>query len=122
MEIATEIINNLNKKFNLNLGIEDAAQMAKEGMKILAHEFERRTRMKGNSTRQIDRAIQTLFNGEIVVAKDHWRDGTHIDANKDLFDRILKRLRAEHNLERLIDQNWIRIDRDELEIELLIVS
>ena len=73
-------------------------------------------RMVGNSTRQVDLAIQLLFKGYIVKVLDHWENGEHRDANKDLFDRVLKRLHSEHG--RIFYSRNIGVDRNELTIEL----
>lgn len=76
-------------------------------------------RRSGNSTRQIDMAINLLFKGSKLEVKDHWEYGSHRKANEDLFRRILKRLQFEHNLDLLIKENKIKIDKYKLTIELL---
>jgi len=76
-------------------------------------------RRSGNTIRQIDAAIQLLYNGYIVEVKDHWENGKNKRANIGLFLSILKRLECEHNLNGLIEENKIRIDRNKCEIELL---
>ena len=53
-------------------------------------------RRVGHTTRQVDYAIQLLFQGEVVKVLDHWKGGTIKEANKYLFDRILNRLNLEH--------------------------
>jgi len=73
-------------------------------------------RMCGNTTRQVDSVIQSLFKGYIVEVKDHY---TGRDSSKSLFKAILRRLSFEHKLEYLIEKELIRIDRNKLEIELL---
>lgn len=71
-------------------------------------------RMTGNSTRQIDLAIQLLFQGKIVKVEDHAAYGRkHI--NDLLFDRILDRLYHEH--QHIFDK--IKYDRKKHEIELV---
>lgn len=70
-------------------------------------------RGKGNTTRQIDKAIQILYDGCIVEVRDHWEHGRHRRANENLFTRILDRLNSEHR------SPGIKIDRKKLEIELL---
>ena len=73
----------------------------------------------GNTTRQIDYAIQKLFEGRRVVARDHdqypesWRM-----TNLDLFHRILKRLSFEHGLDGMVELKYININRRDLSIEL----
>jgi len=76
-------------------------------------------RCSGNSTRQIDIAINLLFKGYKVEVKDHWERGTHRKANQDLFRRILNRLQFEHRLDSLIKEKKIKIDKDKLTVELL---
>lgn len=53
-------------------------------------------RIIGNSTRQVDEAIQSLFNGFIVVCEDHHQEGRNRNANKNLFGRIIRRIASEH--------------------------
>jgi len=69
----------------------------------------------GNSTRQIDNAIQLLFKGYIVKVEDHYELGNHRKANINLFNRIYDRLHLEHSNSNLIDK--IRFNRDKLTIE-----
>jgi len=76
-------------------------------------------RMEGNSTRQIDAAINHLFKGYKVEIKDHWENGTHRKANENLFHRVLKRLQFEHRLDTLIKEKKIKIDKAKFTIELL---
>lgn len=73
----------------------------------------------GNTTRQIDKSIQLLFEGYVIKVIDHWENGRHDKANRHLFDGILRRLQSEHNLQRLMNEDSIRIDRGKSEIELL---
>lgn len=74
-----------------------------------------RIRQDGNSTRQIDNAVQLLFKGETVHVLDHWNQGLHNEANKNLFDRILDRLTGELRLD--FKKN-ILIDKNRLIIKL----
>ena len=76
-------------------------------------------RCSGNSTRQIDIAINLLFKGYIVEIKDHWEYGGHKKANENLFQRVLHRLQFEHRLDALIKEKKIKIDKNKLTIELL---
>ncbi len=46
----------------------------------------------GNTTRQIDWAIQQLYNGRVVHLKDHHLGGTHREANFNMLKVIEKRL------------------------------
>jgi len=76
-------------------------------------------RRSGNTTRQIDHAIQIIFSGKICFVRDHYDTR---QACEYQFNRILKRLSLEHNLESLISKKYIRIDKNRLEIELLVDS
>jgi hypothetical protein len=71
-------------------------------------------RASGNSTRQIDLAIQLLFQGKIVKVEDHAAYGRRM-VNDLLFDRILDRLYHEHGHM----FNNIKYDRKKHEIELV---
>ena len=46
----------------------------------------------GNTTRQIDWAIQQLYNGKVVQLKDHHLGGTHLEANDNMWKEVMKRL------------------------------
>jgi len=76
-------------------------------------------RRSGNSTKQIDLAIDLLYKGYKVEIRDHWECGHHREANKNLFYRALKRLDSEHNLRHLIEGGKIKIDKNKLTIEFL---
>lgn len=56
------------------------------------------TRRAGNTTRQIDYAIQELFKGNIVICLDHYQVGEHRPMNEYLMRRILSRLEFEHGM------------------------
>lgn len=71
-------------------------------------------RRSGNSTRQIDYAIQLLFSGKIVKVVDHASEGRR-RVNQMLFNRIRDRLHFEHK--GAIE--WIKFDTKNLEIYLL---
>lgn len=77
------------------------------------------SRMAGNTTRQVDKAIDLLFKGYIVEVRDHWEGGTFQRANKELFDRVMRRLYTEHNGKWLQENGKLRIDKQLLIIELL---
>lgn len=81
--------------------------------------FDNSKRMIGNSTRQIDSAIEHLFNGWIVMVRDHVDNGKCERCNRDLFNRIIMRLKYEHNLDSLIRSKKININTHDLELELL---
>lgn len=53
-------------------------------------------RMCGNTTRQVDAAIQTIFAGKLYVARDHYQHGNNRRANERLFHKIMDRLKFEH--------------------------
>jgi len=53
-------------------------------------------RADGNTTRQIDVAIQLLFQGYIVRVEDHYKNGTDKKANCLLFVKIRDRFDCEH--------------------------
>lgn len=54
-------------------------------------------RRTGNSTRILDELVQALFDKGEVTVIDHYEDGTHENANKNLFSRFLKRIALEHS-------------------------
>lgn len=70
----------------------------------------------GNTTRQIDFAIDNLYKGNAVKVEDH---SELTSANKLLFDKIIKRLYFEHNLSYLEKTNKIKINKNKLTIEFL---
>jgi hypothetical protein len=74
---------------------------------------------QGNTTRQIDKAIELLYEGHIVVCEDHYKDGQSRQANINLFKKVLHRLECEHNLEYLMEKKKIKINLNELTIELV---
>ena len=61
-------------------------------------------RRSGNTTRQIDAAIQALFDGHTVELNDHFKSGGCRESNKALLRRTLGRLWHEH---RIVDANII---------------
>jgi len=73
----------------------------------------------GNTTRQTDKAIQLLFEQYIVKIRDHYKNGSDHIENKLLFDKVIHRLYSEHNLDMLIMNDLIEIDRQNLTISLL---
>ena len=72
-------------------------------------------RQDGNSTRQVNLAVQMLFKGETVQVLDHWEHGRHKEANEHLFNMILDRLTCEHGLRTKDD---MEVDRNKLIIKL----
>ncbi|MCK5017022.1 MAG: hypothetical protein KAS32_08115 [Candidatus Peribacteraceae bacterium] len=73
-------------------------------------------RRDGNTTRQIDIAIQKIFLGQIFVAEDHFEEGNNRRANEDFFIKVINRLKNEHY--GLFKLNNLKIDKDKLEISL----
>lgn len=52
-------------------------------------------RCDGNTTRQVNYAIENLFKNKKIIVNDHWENGTNRLANIELFNKILKRLKEE---------------------------
>ena len=52
----------------------------------------------GNTTRQVDFAIQSLFNGDKVFCSDHRDSGGNKKENDLLLTKVLSRLEAEHKI------------------------
>lgn len=55
-------------------------------------------RRVGNTTRQVDKAIDLLFQCKTVLVEDHAVRHGAINASKHLMDEIVKRLKLIHNL------------------------
>ena len=74
--------------------------MAKETVSTLreSREWYWSSRAQGNTTRQVDLAIQLLFEGKRVLLHDHWESGNHERANKNLFNKVRDRLITEHRV------------------------
>ncbi len=57
-------------------------------------------RKSGNTTKQVDHAIQLLFSEKTfkyaIECTDHYKNGTHRESNERLFDLIYRRLNTEH--------------------------
>ena len=70
----------------------------------------------GNTTRQVNFAVEKLYEGYKVIVQDHY---PRWDSNKFLFARILSRLSAENQLELLVKNNRIEIDFVKFTIELV---
>jgi len=70
--------------------------------------LERRT---GRTTRQVDQAIQDIFEGHIFTAKDHH---PHPDSNKRLFHLVVSRLSREHGHV----LGYLKIDADNLQVSI----
>lgn len=78
-----------------------------------------RQRRSGNSTRQINFAVDNLFKGYRVEIRDHWELGKNRMANEGLFKRVLRRLRTEHALDWPGPDKDLLVDRSNLTIELV---
>lgn len=63
-----------------------------------AKEYYIPVRRMGNTTRQVDFAIQKLFDGYVVKMEDHFENGKHRVANKFLFARVMERLEREFRM------------------------
>lgn len=70
--------------------------MSKEKRNTLEDVVLKSGRVQGNTIRQVDKAVQLLYDGYIVVVKDHWEYGASKKANQCLFDKIIERLHHEH--------------------------
>lgn len=53
-------------------------------------------RAKGNTTRQINNAIDLLFQGKKIKIVDHWENGTHKHANLHQFNTLLDRISRDY--------------------------
>ena len=93
--------------------------MDKEIISTLEVEDIREGRISGNSMRQVDFAIDKLYEGYKVKIEDHFKNGEDTQSNKYLFDRVIKRLELEHNLRHLFATDKIRLDKCHLEIEFI---
>lgn len=78
--------------------------------------LEKPGRQAGNTTRMIDLIIQFLFEGNRVWVLDPWERGTNDNANKNLFDRLLRRLFREHPG---IMKNHVKYDKEKFTIEFI---
>jgi hypothetical protein len=75
-------------------------------------------RRTGNTTRQVNYAVEQLFKGFVVQVKDHFQEGKNTAANQELFRRILKRLDIEQDVPQLILDGKLKIDFNKLELEI----
>ena len=73
-------------------------------------------RRAGNTTRQCNFAIEMIMAGYIVEVKDHFQNGENRLANNYLFNKIIDRLKLEHNYQYLIDNNILSYCKTNLEI------
>ena len=65
---------------------------------ILDKDIIKEGRKKGNSTRQLNRAIEYLFSGHPVVVEDHHDNGKNRNSNRELLNSIIDRLMYEHSI------------------------
>jgi len=73
-------------------------------------------RMTGNSTRLADWYIQELFTSGSITVKDHIN---HIHSDADLFNKIYRRLRFEHNFEYKVLTGKAEVNEGEYTIKLI---
>jgi hypothetical protein len=73
-------------------------------------------RRTGNTTRISDMAIQLLFEGKNVLCRDHHEWGANFDANRRLFDIVMRRLHQEHQ-GLIVDKKFIA-DKNALMISI----
>lgn len=67
-------------------------------------------RRTGASTKLVDAAIQELFTTGKTTIKDHYKYGTDLRANRNLFSRVLRRLNIEHhNMQYTLDHHTLTI-------------
>lgn len=90
--------------------------------KISTLEFtdKQKGRAVGNTTRQIDFAIQKLFEGYRVKIEDHYCREHHWLADKALFKKVIARLELEHGITENILNKTFDIDFSKLELEFLV--
>lgn len=74
-------------------------------------------RGQGNSTRQVDLAIDYLFKGYKVEVRDHHENGKNPIANSRLLASILDRLELEHP--RLVKLERTEINNRDCTIQLV---
>lgn len=78
-------------------------------------------RRSGQTTRLIDKYIQELFTGEVIVPQDHYYRGgyaTSMRLRKDNIKRILRRLEIEHNITTNSSPVMVYIDSRDLTMQL----
>ncbi len=72
-------------------------------------------RRDGNTTRVIDNAIQLLFKHGSISVQDHHLNDT---AGKDIFLKILRRMKSEHpNVKLKTNMSIISIDNEDAELK-----
>lgn len=58
-------------------------------------------RASGNTTRQVDFAVQQFFKYNLVIVQDHASDGENEMQNRLLLLKIERRLNEEHRMDRV---------------------
>lgn len=59
-------------------------------------------RAQGNTTRQVDKAIQLLFKGHPILVLDNYLEGELRQANDYLFNKIVDRMHLEHKNHKMV--------------------
>lgn len=96
--------------------MNDKAKAPRQRVSTLENVVLTDIRADGNTTRQIDKAVQIILSGDICVVRDHYQDGNYPKANHQLLLMIFQRLNLEHP--RLIRDKQIRFDHVKHEIYL----
>lgn len=76
-------------------------------------------RRAGNTTKQVNFAIEMLMQGYTIIVKDHFRNGEVYKSNRRLFDLIYSRLSIENNIDYLIKERIIVFNTNHLTIEFV---
>jgi hypothetical protein len=74
-------------------------------------------RRAGNTTRQVNFAIEMLMQGYTVIVRDHFKNGEVHKSNRRLFDLIYQRLSIENNIDYLIKERIINFNPNHLIIK-----
>lgn len=74
-------------------------------------------RRAGNTTKQVNFAIEMLMQGYVIIVRDHFRNGEIHKSNRRLFDLIYQRLSIENNIDYLIKERFITFNTNHLTIE-----
>lgn len=79
-------------------------------------DIDNESRRVGNTTRQIDGAIQALFSGKIVEVVAHYKPS--LMSNNILLGQIIRRMQMEHKYDSLVSKGYIVLDRERCIIKL----
>ena len=63
----------------------------------LKYKQEKVGRIVGNTTRQVNFAVEKILQSEEVICEDHYENGKDKKINRILFDKVLRRLANEHH-------------------------